>query len=389
MCDTVCSVQPGRTLFAKNSDRPITEVQFVEGFAPRAVGGVIHTQYLELADEGAVGIVGARPDWLWGFEHGVNEHGVAIGNEKVWTVDNAATAPAALIGMDLVRLGLERARNADDALTIITGLLDEHGQGGIADAADHESYFSSFLIADGRGGWVLETSARSWAATPVGHGSAISNRISIGRDWQRSSDDVADGTDWDRFRDPQAWTGLADVRLAVTRAAVEGPDQPSPRDLAELLRDHGGRSGLPDPDIAADGTGITVCMHVRDYQCTTSSIIAQLEPDRAPRAWVAMGSPCVSLYLPIFGAGVGILPDALSRPETFARFTQLRERVETTPWDREKSDASVAEIRSVLDPIEVDLWDEADAIADEPDRHSTFTDEAWERIDEALVKLGV
>jgi secernin len=389
MCDTVCSVQPGRTLFAKNSDRPITEVQLIEGFAPRAAGGVVRTQYLELFDEGAVGVVGARPDWLWGFEHGVNQHGVAIGNEKVWTVDDASAAPAALIGMDLVRLGLERASSADDALTIITGLLDEHGQGGIADAADDEAYFSSFLIADGHGGWVLETSARSWAARPVGNGTAISNRISIGHDWQQSSDDVAEGTDWDQFRDPQAWTGLADVRLAVTRPVVEGPAQPSPREMAGLLRDHGGRSGLPSPDIAADGTGITVCMHVRDYQCTTSSIIALLEPDRPPRAWVAMGSPCVSLYLPIFGAGDGTVPDALSRPATFARFTRLRQRVEAAPWDRSRSDASLAEIRKVLDPIEDELWSEADAIADQPERHSPFVHQAWRRVDDALTKLDV
>jgi len=31
--------------------------------------------------------------------------------------------------MDLVRLGLERATNADEALEVITGLLARHGQG--------------------------------------------------------------------------------------------------------------------------------------------------------------------------------------------------------------------------------------------------------------------
>jgi hypothetical protein len=33
----------------------------------------------------------------------------------------------------------------------MTSLLDEHGQGGIADRADDEAYFSSFLLADRTG----------------------------------------------------------------------------------------------------------------------------------------------------------------------------------------------------------------------------------------------
>ena len=43
---------------------------------------------MAVPDAGAVGVLGSRPTWMWGLEHGVNEHGVAIGNEKVWTVDD-------------------------------------------------------------------------------------------------------------------------------------------------------------------------------------------------------------------------------------------------------------------------------------------------------------
>ena len=53
----------------------------------------LDTQYLRIADAGAHALVGSHPTWLWGLEHGVNEHGVAIGNEKIWTVDDPRAQP--------------------------------------------------------------------------------------------------------------------------------------------------------------------------------------------------------------------------------------------------------------------------------------------------------
>ena len=50
--------------------------------------------------------------WTWGCEMGINEHGLAMGNEAVWsTVQNDETVDG-LIGMDLMRLALERPRPA-------------------------------------------------------------------------------------------------------------------------------------------------------------------------------------------------------------------------------------------------------------------------------------
>jgi secernin len=160
VCDTLVAVGPAATLFAKNSDRPPTEAQVVEALPGRSPGGRLATQYLEIADAGAAAVLGSRPVWLWGLEHGVNVHRVAIGNERVWTVDDPDAAPPALVGMDLVRLGLERGRSADEALEVMVGLLEAHGQGGVADAARGEAYWSSFLVADPTGAWVLE---------PIGH----------------------------------------------------------------------------------------------------------------------------------------------------------------------------------------------------------------------------
>ena len=62
--------------------------------------------------------MGHSPWWVWGFEHGVNEHAVAIGNHSVFSNEPLEEGPG-LIGMDLVRLGLERGRDAREALAIL------------------------------------------------------------------------------------------------------------------------------------------------------------------------------------------------------------------------------------------------------------------------------
>src|SRR5271167_1230643 len=149
MCDTLCGPGPRGMVFAKNSDRPPGEVQIAWPFGRRASAGcTLRTQYVTIGDTGAHAAFLSCPTWLWGAEHGVNEHGVAIGNERVSTTHDAAAAKPALIGMDLVRLGLERSRSAAEAVDVLTGLLETCGQGGIADRAHQEAYDSSFLIAD-------------------------------------------------------------------------------------------------------------------------------------------------------------------------------------------------------------------------------------------------
>lgn len=393
MCDTLCVTGDGRTLFAKNSDRPMREVQTVETFARRPAQAALATQYLSIPDTGAAAVVGSRPDWLFGFEHGVNEHRVAIGNEKIWTIDDPHAAPAALIGMDLVRLGLERARSADDALAVVTTLLEAHGQGGVADADAAEPYWSSFLIADPAGGWIVETSGRTWVARPTGAGDSISNRVTTTTDWTRASSDVAAGSDFDTWRAPDAPTGVADQRLAATRACVARTSTGlGPRDLVAVLRDHGhgpwGEPGdtavSPVPtEVDANWNGISVCMHISGYQCTTSSMIAELPDDPAAplRVWAALGSPCVSVYVP--GFGVDAVAPELADAAEWHRFELLRDRAEAGA-------EALGAIRAQLAPVEAELWAEADGlVAAGAASQQAFAAGAWARVDAALRACGV
>jgi secernin len=417
MCDSLCSFQPERTLFAKSSDRPPGEAQVIEALGARDAGGSLRTQYLSVPDAGAAAILGSRPTWLWGLEHGINEHRVAVGNEQLWTADNPADQPEAFTGMDLVRLALERARSAEEALDIVTTCIDARGQGGIGDRDEAKAYFSSFLFADPTGAWVLETSARSWAARPVAAdegGIALSNRISLTTDWTRASADVSADGDFDHWRRPSSPTAHADRRLAVTlptaqavggrpagtRGAGDGA-----RELAALLRHHGdrawGRPGSDPSDVAALppavvdrlGTGVSVCMHLTGIQATTSSMIASLprSADEPVRAWVAPGNPCVTVFVPTFGTG-GVAPE-LADPAQWHRFEALRDRVEAARAADPAGSGTdlLAEVRAALAPVEADLWDEADEIAAGrgPADQVAWAQAVWPTVDAALVSLGV
>ncbi len=368
-------------VFAKNSDRPIGEVQVAVPFGRRdTAGGTLRTQYLSVGDTGAHAAFLSCPTWLWGAEHGVNEFGVAIGNEKVHTVHRAAEARPALIGMDLVRLGLERSTSAEEAVCVMTDLLTVHGQGGIADAARQEAYDSSFLIADPEQSFVLETSGTDFAAAPYPAGAAISNRITLRSNWTRGSSALEPGDDFDRYRDPSVPTSFADIRLTASRAFLAGQPRAglTPAAMAAHLRDHGrgpwgpGIPGPPTPpptELGSDFSGASVCMHVRDLTVTAASLIAVLPTDLdqgAPvQAFVALGSPCVSIFVPAFprtAAGpVAFVPPELSSEELWRAAHALRLRAESAP-------EAITAIRHVLQPVEDELWDEADGVRERPDR---------------------
>jgi hypothetical protein len=235
----------------------------------------------------------------------------------------------------------------------------------------------------------------------VSTGAAISNRISLGDAWTRASDDVASGTDFDRWRDPEAWAAIADIRLARTVPVAEGGAVTGPRDLVALLRDHDGQrwgapgdnetiAPVPDPRLGPNAEGVTVCMHVRGYQATAAAMVCDLPVDPAEplRAWVALGAPCASVFVPVFpadapaGSAGRALPDALGHDVTWGRFAALRDRVEVEA-------GALAEVRAALGPLEADLWDEADEVATDPPARERFVEGTWPRVDAALTALGV
>src|ERR1044072_8707596 len=136
MCDTILA-PPSATsrktmLFGKNSDRQRNEAQAVEYFpaAEHVPGTELRCTYLSIPQVSRTNaILVCRPFWMWGAEMGANERGVVIGNEGLHARSPAPEEPA-LTGMDLIRLALERAQSAADAVRTLPPLLELHGQGG-------------------------------------------------------------------------------------------------------------------------------------------------------------------------------------------------------------------------------------------------------------------
>ena len=367
MCDCMAAVAAetriGATLFAKNSDRNERECQpFVQAPAAfHAPGSMVHCTHIDVPQVAETyAVMGHSPWWVFGFEHGVNEHAVAIGNETVFSREPLDEQPG-LIGMDLVRLGLERGRTAREALEVMATLIEVHGQGGAAFGPDKPGYHNGFLIADPDEAWILQTSNRRWAARHVRR-DGISNHISLGTDWEIGSRDL------EAFARTQGlWTGVGRVDVA---AAYRNPGVPGrisegrlrrSRELLDaaqgridvavmqsILRDHreGGPVRLPGATVE-DEAYFTLCMHSEPIGTTTASLVAPLPRERRTPwpVWISFATPCTGVFLPVYLDGVvpaelargGAEPDAGSAWWAFKvlQDAAVPDLPRHTPWLRE------------------------------------------------------
>ena len=303
MCDTLGMIKNGRAYFAKNSDRSPNEIQVLEYHPPRTgLSGEVDVTYMSLPQAPEThGVLLSRPAWMWGAEMGVNDCGLCIGNEAVFTLGRYGKT--GLTGMDMVRLALERCSSASEARDLIISLLEKYGQGGNC-GFDHDFYYdNAFLIMDRKNLFVLETAGREWVWKAYDKAS-ISNRLSIGSD----GDAYAGGTAYDFFRKHRepvytTFSGSAH-RRSQTQCSLQTAETAA--DFIAALQVHD--DGVTNP-FAGDSVSST-CMHyggmVGDH--TTASMVVDLDctdPAGGQRTLIwATGTscPCVSLFKPwIFG----------------------------------------------------------------------------------------
>jgi len=185
MCDTLValgnSTKEGNVIFGKNSDRPSYEAQLIT-YSPsmsHSKEEAVKCTYITIPQvPETYAVIMSQPFWMFGCEMGCNEHDVVIGNEAVYTKESLKTS--GLLGMDLLRLGLERAKTAKEALNIITSLLETYSQGGSCSYTPPEwLYDNSYLLADSKEAYVLETADKWWIVENVKDVRSISNNLSI------------------------------------------------------------------------------------------------------------------------------------------------------------------------------------------------------------------
>jgi dipeptidase len=294
MCDTVVVVRPDGVLFAKNSDRDPNEAQILD-WQPRrnhASRAALRCTWIEIPQVGQThAVLLSRPYWMWGAEMGVNEHGVAIGNEAVFT--NQRYARSGLTGMDLVRLGLERSNSANQAAQVILALLDRYGQGGPCGLENSRlTYHNSFLIADPRRAFVLETAGKHWALEEVHSVRSISNGLTIPGFAERYRDRI------------RSRIAAGEARRCRTQDLAESAETPA--DMMRLLRDHGppepGRPAVVPRYSMLNGALGAPCVHAGGYVAatqTTASWVSRLRPEGSHHWATATAAPCCSLFKPV------------------------------------------------------------------------------------------
>jgi secernin len=344
MCDTMValgnSTKSGSVVFAKNSDRQPNE-PLLTIKVPRKQhekGSKLKCTYIEIDQaEKSHEVLLLKPSWMWGAEMGANEHGLNIGNEAVFTREKQG--PEALLGMDMLRLALERCRSSEEALTLIIDLLDRYGQGGNCGYEKKFFYHNSFLIADPSSAWVLETAGEYWAAEKVKDIRAISNRLSIGNSFDRSHPDLV------KHAVERGWCkGDSDFHFArcysnplITRFSgslnrsgkcnnllEDARGNITMQTMRRILRSH--EEGLEGEQFSRHSLK-SVCMHggfiFGDH--TTGSYIAELHVDRPTHLITGASTPCLAFFKPYWMLETEEFTFSEDDPDTALNFWLKRE----------------------------------------------------------------
>lgn len=319
MCDTMVALpnvtKNGSVIFAKNSDRQPNE-PLVMTYIPRkkhAPNSEVKCTYIaveQVAETYELFLY--KPSWMWGGEMGTNEFGLTIGNEAVFTKEKVAKT--GLLGMDLIRLALERCQTAEEAVHHITDLIETYGQGGNCGYEKPFTYHNSFLIADYDSAWILETADKMWVAKKVEKYAAISNRLSIGSDYDLAHPDVvtyAIERGWHKRNEPfhfaksysdflfTKFSGSHERHSCAQRMLALQAGNITTASTFAILRSHENETELPPVNKFSVKS---VCMHAGFFygDHATGSYAISLQKEEPLVGYVTGSStPCIGLFKPL------------------------------------------------------------------------------------------
>lgn len=373
MCDTLIATKlatsDGVAIFGKNSDRPQNEGQHIAYFPAQthAVGSALKCTYIEIPQvEKTHAVLLSKPFWMWGAEIGINEHGLVIGNEAVYSKIPANKKPA-LLGMDLLRAALERASTPREAMQVIIDLLEEFGQGGNCGSHGETLYYhNSFLIANADDAWVLETVDKQWAARQVKDIYSISNCFTLGKQWDMASPNLVElavekgfvksAQQFNYAKDYSDFLfttfGKGRTRRATTTSLIEqNKGNFNVQSMMNSLRHHDDKNYDPQTTGIAS---VDVCMHAGfgpiHISQSTASMVAYLDGNTPIIFATGTSAPCTSIFKPIWidtasSLNLGPVPTAIADSaslfwihEKLHRATLLNysERIKTYAADRDE-----------------------------------------------------
>lgn len=352
-CDTWVAVgnstKDGSVILGKNSDRPSVEAQPLK-YYPRIRHRENKVKCTHIAIpqvQETYAHIGSNIWWLFGYEIGMNEWGVAIGNEAEWSKE--PYEETGLVGMDLIRLALERARTAYEAMHVITRLLAEYSQGGGCEYPGQwnadATYHNSFIIADPNEAWVLESAGKYWVAKKVKDVWAISNVYSIEADfdeahpdlvshavemgWCKSEKDFNFARNYGDFttKNTSSSQNRANSNLCMLKAKK---GEITVEYMMKVSRNHHEDTIISPRWGANESHFAQTCMHdcpnARPYR-TAASMIAHLRKDMPAMLrqvyWQSFSTPCVNVFRPFYFAGRTV-------PEQFGEGTC--EYSSDSPW---------------------------------------------------------
>ncbi|MFO8019099.1 MAG: C69 family dipeptidase [Promethearchaeia archaeon] len=326
MCDTIVALpnvtEDNSVIFGKNSDREPNEPQNLIYIPAKKhdPDSMVKCTYISVPQvEKTFAVLLSKPFWMFGCEMGANSQGVTIGNEAVWTKENYRKK--GLLGMDLMRLALERAPSARKALDIIIDLIDRYGQGGACGYTDKNLFYhNSFLIADPTEAWVLETADKYWIAERVKDFRAISNTLTIGKDYDLIHPELINHTIEEGYCDSEDDFHFANCfipKFSIKQIGAKGKSRIdcttqqlqkkigklTPRDFISILRSHNTKPSEANQWTPDNGSMKDPCMHYKSFitpSQSTASLVSHLKKNMQVHWATGTSAPCTSLYKPIF-----------------------------------------------------------------------------------------
>jgi len=315
MVSTPVSSAEGVMIVGKNSDREPNEAQNIT-FIPATDhrdGTMVQCTYIKIPQvRHTYAALLSRPFWMFGAEMGVNEYGVAIGNEAVFTKEKYHKKNDALLGMDMLRLALERSRTAKEAIDVIIGLLESYGQGGVHTMGGTKYYHNSFIIADPVEAFIFETAGKQWVYKNVNGFATISNCLTIENDFEGTScyghgrSDNRDHSGMGRplnFKDAFSDTLFTHFARGNARKTFsydmlsQKKGSITSSDMMKILRSH----NVIEPYHPGKRPMMGICLHAGGLisSQTVGSMVAVLKKGRIPLVYfTGTSAPCMGLFLP-------------------------------------------------------------------------------------------